>query len=101
MPARSCDYCGKVYTAQRSTSKFCSATCRSKARHFRQGEPFFLDPAKPDRQLDEREVLSVVMQAHQCASDMSRASRCTQQPLAGALLRVAVRFEDALESEGL
>jgi hypothetical protein len=25
---RTCDYCGKVYTAKRETSRFCSPACR-------------------------------------------------------------------------
>lgn len=29
---RSCDSCGRRYPAQRSTSRFCSATCRSRHR---------------------------------------------------------------------
>ena len=28
---RQCSYCGAIFTAQRSTAKFCGATCRSKA----------------------------------------------------------------------
>ncbi len=28
MPTRSCDRCGKTYTYERSTSKFCSTNCR-------------------------------------------------------------------------
>jgi hypothetical protein len=28
---RSCDYCGCMYQAQRSSSKFCGSTCRSKS----------------------------------------------------------------------
>jgi hypothetical protein len=28
MPQRACDVCGKLYTAQRSTSKYCSVACR-------------------------------------------------------------------------
>jgi hypothetical protein len=37
---RECDECGEVYTAQRSTSKYCSDLCRKRAlRNPQGGEP--------------------------------------------------------------
>lgn len=36
---RTCDHCGKQYTALRVTSKFCSASCRSAARRDPKPEP--------------------------------------------------------------
>jgi len=32
---RNCDYCGEKYWAQRSTSRYCSGTCRVSARRAR------------------------------------------------------------------
>ena len=37
MPARTCDYCGTAYQAKRSTSRYCTDTCRTKAAQLRAG----------------------------------------------------------------
>ena len=98
---RACVYCGATFEAARSDKRYCGVTCRMRAMRQRAAIAEVPDPPAPSFTMSQDEVLAVVANAHRCASDMSRASAYSEQPLAGALGRVAARFEDALESEGL
>lgn len=46
---RKCDLCGKAYTAKRSTSQFCSSTCRSRKATGAVVPVRLADNAKTDR----------------------------------------------------
>ena len=95
-----CEVCGREFSAQRSTARYCSDTCRSRA--FRgyafDGE---LRPPAPSAQMSDDEVLEVVQRAHACASDLSRASLLSTAPLCLKLRRAAKKIEEALRGEGL
>lgn len=95
-----CVVCGRSFTCQRSTAKYCSDRCRGLAHratpfHGTVEQPFAL------ASMSEEEVLQVVLGAHEAASDLSRASCCTPVPLCHSLARIAAAFEDALKREGL
>ncbi|OFK22933.1 hypothetical protein [Olsenella sp. HMSC062G07] len=95
-----CEVCGREFQAKRSTARYCSATCRSRAAR---GYAFTgeIRPPAPSATMDIDEVNGVVQRAHAAASDMSRASMLTASPLCLKLRRAAKKMEDALRGEGL
>lgn len=95
-----CEVCGREFKAQRSTARFCSATCRSRAArgYAYAGE---LETPAPSASMSVDEVGEVVQRAHMVAADMSRASMLSAAPLCLKLRRAAKRIEDALRGEGL
>ena len=95
-----CEVCGREFKAQRSTARYCSATCRSRAArgYAYTGE---LQAPAPSASMTDDEVLEVVQRAHAVASDLSRASMLTTAPLCLRLRRAAKRIEDALRGEEL
>lgn len=97
---KQCEICGREYAAKRSTSRFCSATCRSRAArgYAYTGE---LQPPEPSACMTDDEVLEVLQRAHVVASDLSRAAMLTPSPLCLKLRKIAKRIEDALRGEGL
>ena len=97
---KKCEICGREFNAQRSTARYCSATCRSRAArgYAYTGE---LQTPTPSASMTEDEVLEVVQRAHAVASDLSRASMLTTAPLCLRLRRAAKRIEDALRGEEL
>lgn len=97
---KKCEVCGREFKAQRSTARFCSVTCRSRAHrgYEYKGE---LQPPAASAARSEDEVFEVVQRAHVVASDMSRASMMTASPLCIHLRRAAKKMEDALRGEGL
>lgn len=95
-----CEICGREFKAQRSTARYCSATCRSRAARGYAYTGELRAPA-PSASMTEDEVLEVVQRAHAAASDLSRASMLTTSPLCLSLRRAAKRMEDALRGEGL
>ncbi len=97
---KKCEVCGREFRAQRSTARFCSVTCRSRAHrgYAYNGE---LQPPTASASMTDDEVLEVVQRAHVAASDMSRASMMTAAPLCIRLRKAAKKMEDALRGEGL
>ena len=97
---KKCEICGREFKAQRSTARYCSATCRSRASrgYAYTGE---LQAPAPSASMTDDEVLEVVQRAHAVASDLSRASMLTAAPLCLRLRRAAKRIEDALRGEEL
>lgn len=95
-----CEICGRDFEAKRSTARFCSNTCRSRASrgYAYDGE---LQTPEPSARMSVDEVNDVVHRAHMAAADMSRASMLTAAPLCLKLRRAAKRIEDALKGEGL
>ena len=95
-----CEICGREFKAQRSTARYCSATCRSRAArgYAYTGE---LQAPAPSASMTDDEVLELVQRAHAVASDLSRASMLTTSPLCLRLRRAAKRIEDALRGEEL
>lgn len=95
-----CEVCGREFQAKRSTARYCSATCRSRAAR---GYAFTgeIMPPVPSATMSVQEVGDVVQRAHAAASDMSRASMLTASPLCLKLRRAAKKMEDALRGEGL
>ena len=89
-----CEICGREFKAQRSTARYCSATCRSRAArgYAYTGE---LQAPAPSASMTDDEVLEVLQRAHVAASDLSRASLCLK------LRRAAKKIEDALRGESL
>ncbi len=96
-----CQFCGREFTAKRSTAKFCSPACRLKAHRggYYVGE--YPPPPSANLTLTKEEVLEVVDRAHVCAEDMSRAAIAMPAPLCHQLGRCAKAFEGALRREGL
>lgn len=97
---KKCEICGREFKAQRSTARYCSATCRSRAArgYAYTGE---LQAPAPSASMTDDEVLEVVQRAHVVASDLSLASMLTTAPLCLRLRRAAKRIEDALRGEEL
>ena len=95
-----CEICGREFKAQRSTARYCSATCRSRAArgYAYTGE---LQAPSPSASMTDDEVIEVLQRAHVAASDLSRAAMLTSSPLCLKLRRVAKKIEDALRGEGL
>lgn len=95
-----CEICGKEFLAVRSTARFCSATCRKRNQR---GYEFVGDIKVPkvSPRMSEEEILSAIQAAHQCASDLSRASMSATAPLCLSLKSVAEAIEAALRGEGL
>lgn len=99
---RKCEVCGRDFAARRSTARYCSPTCRSRAHR---GYP--CPPSKapatpaPGALMTTDEVVGVVERAHESAADLSRASLLTPSPLCLSLASAATKIEDALRSEGL
>lgn len=94
---RRCEVCGIPYEAKRSTSRFCSATCRQRAN--RESAPQTMMEA--GRNMDLNEIHAVVLNAYDVAQDLSRAAQATEAPLSHALTRVANVMITALKAEGL
>ena len=95
-----CEICGNEYVAKRSTSRFCSSTCRSRAYRGTYFIPVASRPAS-NASMDTEDVLEIVSRAHGVAMDLSRASMFTPSPLCLKLKRVSQRVIDALRDEGL
>ncbi len=97
---KTCEICGREFVAQRSTARFCSATCRKRKER---GYAYIgeLRPPVPSASMPKEEVAAVVQNAHNVASDLSRASMLTPAPLCLSLKRVAKRIEEALRGEEL
>lgn len=97
---KKCEICGREFTAKRSTAKYCSNRCRLAAQrgYAYVGE---LQPPAPNAAMSDDEVLEVIQRAHAAASDMSRASLMTTEPLCLSLKKAAKKMEDALRGEGL
>lgn len=95
-----CEICGREFAAQRSTAKYCSATCRKRKQR---GYAYLgeLEPPAPSAVMTQDEVLALVQQAHCVASDLSRASMMTAAPLCLSLKSVAEKIEEALRGEDL
>lgn len=94
-----CEICGREFAAKRSTAKYCSEAC--KKRHQRGTAVRPLAPIAPTFSMPREAVLEAVRNAHQAASDLSRASMHTSSPLCRSLARVAAELEEALRREGL
>lgn len=97
---KKCEICGREFAAQRSTARFCSATCRKRNQRGYAYEGETLPPV-PSASMSDDEVLATIQRAHQCASDLSRASLMTSAPLCLSLRAIAVKFEQAMREEGL
>lgn len=98
---KTCELCGAQYIAKRSTSRFCSTTCRT--RNYK-GMGAFAGQLTPPRQmiiLDNEDVEAIISNAHDSASDLSRASSMTRPPLSESLHRVALDLEQSLRRENL
>lgn len=95
-----CEICGREFTAQRSTAKYCSDTCRKRKERGYAYTGELASPA-PSARMSVDEVNEVVQRAHVAVSDMSRASMLTTAPLCLKLRRAAKKMEDALRGEGL
>lgn len=97
---KKCKICGREFTAQRSTAKYCSNKCRLAAQrgYAYTGE---LQAPAPNAAMSDDEVLEVIQRAHVAASDMSRASLMTAAPLCLSLKKAAKKMENALRGEGL
>lgn len=97
---KKCEVCGREFTAQRSTAKYCSNKCRlmNQRGYAYVGE---LRAPAPNAAMSDDEVLEVIQRAHVAASDMSRASLMTAAPLCLSLKKAAKKMEDALRGEGL
>lgn len=95
-----CEICGREFRAQRSTARYCSSTCRSRAAR---GYAFTgeLKPPAPGVSMSGDEVAEIIRRAHAAASDMSRASMLTPAPMCLSLRRAAKKMEDAMRGEGL
>lgn len=97
---KKCEICRREFMAQRSTARYCSSTCRSRAArgYAYTGE---LRAPVPSASMTDDEVLEVLQRAHVSASDLSRASMLTSSPLCLKLRKVAKKIEGALRGEGL
>ncbi len=95
-----CEICGREFTAQRKTAKYCSNRCRlmNQRGHAYHGE---LQPPAPNAAMSNDEVLEAIQRAHIAASDLSRASMLTPSPLCLKLGRISRKIESALRGEGL
>ena len=97
---KKCAVCGREFQARRSTARYCSATCRSRAYR---GYEFTGELAAPEPcvQMNVEDVAEVVRHAHEAASDLSRASLMATAPLCLSLRKASEKMEDALRGEGL
>lgn len=95
-----CEICGREFTAQRSTAKYCSNRCRLMNQRgvSYHGE---LQPPAANAAMSNDEVLEAIQRAHIAASDLSRASMLTPSPLCLKLGRISRKIENALRGEGL
>lgn len=95
-----CEVCGKEFKAQRSTARFCSATCRKRNAR---GSAYHGELSQPaaNASMSNEEVLETIQRAHIAASDLSRASMLTPSPLCLKLGRISRKIENALRSESL
>ena len=95
-----CEICGREFQAQRSTARFCSATCRKRNErgYSYHGE---LQPPAANAAMSDDEVREAIQRAHIAASDLSRASMLTPSPLCLKLGRISRKIENALRGEGL
>ena len=96
---RICPICGREYQARRSTSKYCSATCRSKARNLYPMPD--MDAPAIVFVMTADELANVVQDAHRVTDDLGRASEHAPEPVCGKLRRCAEGFADVLGREGL
>lgn len=103
MLIKRCEVCGRMFTARRSTARFCSSTCRVRA-HRGTVIPSFagkLEPVRVDETMTDDKALEIVQIAHAAADDLSRASMMAAAPLCLRLGRAAKGMDDALRREGL
>lgn len=97
---KTCEICGCEFVAQRSTAKYCSATCRKRKER---GYAFIGELETPDYRasLPDEDVAAIIQQAHNVAADLSRAAMLTPSPLCLSLGRVSRKIEECLRGEGL
>ena len=102
--SRQCDVCGRAYTPQRSSSKYCSAACRQKAQRIRNRPQYVpvwsapverAEPAKVPRDAE-----AAVLAAHRAANDLGRLSRSGPHQLRAAFARISEAIQSALDAEG-
>lgn len=98
---KTCEICGRQYIAKRSTSRFCSTTCRTRNHKGLGAYVGQITPPTGMVILSHSEVEKIISNAHLSASDLSRASKQTKPPLCDSLNRIAVDFEESLRREGL
>ncbi|MGI6032355.1 MAG: hypothetical protein ACOX69_02940 [Coriobacteriales bacterium] len=100
---RVCEACGKVYEAKRSTSRYCSSTCRSRAhRHPYKAVPIYGDGGEATFTLPYA-VEDAFRQARVASNMLAAVSNSPDavprlRTIAG---RVSAAISDALRAEGL
>ena len=98
---KSCEICGKEFTARRSTAKYCSNACRHRAQRAFDIGKINAEPPEVRLALTADEIAGVIQQAHRATDDMSRASEHAPGVIGGKLRRCSEAFADALGAEGL
>ena len=98
---KSCEICGKPFEATRRDARFCSSTCRSRARSKRLYQ--VPDPKIIDYSIEQSLFVeqSAVKQAHDAAGDLCRASKVAPAPRCVVYRELAETIEDRLGSVGL
>lgn len=91
MATKSCVQCGKAFTAKRSTAKYCSSTCRSKASLH---APVVV--ARSGRDLDAGPGL---VEIHTRAELVE--ARADDSAMGAAALALARRIDDGAETGGI
>lgn len=100
MEKRICNSCGKVYTAQRTTSKYCSDTCRSRAHRRRHRLDPLVPNRPPDVSLASPGIIETVDEARKLANSFSRISSVGPRQIRAGASRVASAITNALDAEG-
>lgn len=95
-----CIACGTEFAAKRSTAKYCSERCKSRAKRLRAGYPAEVSgPASPEFGVAISDADAAITRAVELAEDMSRLACKLPDPPAGSLERVSEAISEALRKE--
>lgn len=96
-----CVICGGVFTAQRSTARYCSGRCRNIAWRNRKLAPVFPDsPPRIEAAAKKNDVGAMVSEARAVSNGFAQLASTAPHQLRAGCERVGVAIHDALEVEG-
>lgn len=97
-----CIECGAVFQAKTRRAKYCSEACKSRRKRERVGGPIMPEAAPRIAQgaTTEDDVARAIVAARTNADAFAKLGGTAPWQLRPGCARIAVRIEDALESEG-
>ena len=98
MAEKTCEQCGRVFEAKRSTARFCSSSCRIKAHRAKVPIMPAVVPA-PFPMASFNEVAEAVGKAREVSNEFAQLSVSAPQPLRPGCRRIGEAITRAIDDE--